>query len=79
MSDNNNELRIESGRFTTAAALVKEVATLLADAGCTVVVLAPRDSWDQIVEQLQECEHVDRVRMVELTEEDEEGPCTPEH
>ena len=55
MSENdNNELRIESGRFTTAAALVKEVATLLADAGCTVVVLAPRGSWDQIVEQLQE-------------------------
>lgn len=70
------EIQIDASRFTTPAALAKEVLVLLDQCDRTIVVLASQKLWDGILQELEG--YVDMERVTVLRINNEEDVCTPE-
>lgn len=70
-----SDLQIRAENFTTATALVKELAVLLQQSDCNVIVLASPSQWDRILGELEGKELKSRVHIVGLQEEEQ---CTQE-
>lgn len=67
-----SSLHVNADRFTTTAALVKELSVLLQESDCKVIVLASPASWDRIISELEDKKLSGRVKIVGLQEDE---PC----
>lgn len=63
------ELQLEAKRFTTAAALAKEVLHLLDESDCKVIVLADDKALERIASELEGRVTMGRVKIVRLQQE----------
>jgi hypothetical protein len=63
------ELQLEAKRFTSAAALAREVLHLLDDSDCKVVVLVGEQGLERIASELDGRVTMGRVKVVKLIEE----------
>ena len=64
------DLQLEAKRFTTAAALAKEVIHLLDDPACKVIVVTSAEAFAGIASELEQRVTPGRVKVVQLEEEE---------
>ena len=65
------ELQLEARRFTTPAALAKEILHLLGDSDCKVIVLANERQWERVASELEGRVDADQVTVLIMLHEDE--------